>query len=146
MPQIEIRQAQNDDAHRISDLLFQLGYETEPSKIEVLVSKSLCSDGNIYVGVRNGDVIAVISLIYFEYLSSAEKSCRITSIVVDKSIRGAGIGTVLIEHAKKRAIEEGCQIIEVTTSLLREQTQAYYESIGFSKSSYKYVQKLGNNI
>ena len=82
-------------------------------------------------------VIAVMSIIFFDYLPSAQKLCRITSIVVDEKKRGSGVGSKLINHAKSVALSKKCNILEVTTSLQRQQTHEYYESIGFKKTSYK---------
>lgn len=140
-----VRAAQKDDAEIISSLLVQLGYDTEPSKIEVLISMAASGSNKIFVGVLNGKVIAVMSVIFFNYFPSAEKLCRITSIVVDRASRGTGIGSKLIDYAKSVALAEKCSVLEVTTSLRREKTQAFYESIGFKKTSYKYVQRLENN-
>ena len=138
----EIRQAQKTDARSISNLLLQLGYDTALSKTEMLISKSLNGDNNIFVGLLNGSVVGVISFIYFDYFPSAEKFCRITAIVVDEEVRGSGVGSKLISHVKLKALAEKCNVLEVTTSLQREKTQAYYESISFQKTSYKYVQRL----
>ncbi|EGQ8181287.1 TPA: GNAT family N-acetyltransferase [Vibrio parahaemolyticus] len=142
---IVVRAAQKDDAEIISSLLVQLGYDTEPSKIEILVSLAARGSDKIFVGVLNGKVIAVMSVIFFNYFPSAEKLCRITSIVVDRASRGTGIGSKLIDYAKSVALAEKCSVLEVTTSLRREKTQTFYESIGFKKTSYKYVQRLENN-
>ena len=141
-PTPEIRQAQINDTRSISNLLAQLGYDTAVSKTEMLISKSLNGDNNIYVGLLDGSVVGVISFIYFDYFPSAEKLCRITAIVVDEEVRGSGIGSKLINYVKLKALGEKCNMLEVTTSLRREKTQAYYESIGFQKTSYKYVQRL----
>ncbi|WP_289029073.1 GNAT family N-acetyltransferase [uncultured Paraglaciecola sp.] len=145
MSQLEIRAAQIGDANVISSLLAQLGYDTAPSKIEVLVSMAASGNNKICVGVLSGQVIAMMSVIFFNYFPSAEKLCRITSIIVDESVRGSGVGSKLIDYARSIALAEKCSMLEVTTSLRREQTQAYYESIGFQKTSYKYVQKLEDN-
>ena len=144
MTTLEIRKAEKDDANRISILLLQLGYETTPSKIADMLSDS--ENGIVYVAVLDNNVVALMSIIYFTYFPSAQKLCRITSIVVDENLRGSGIGSKLIDYAKSTALADRCDVIEVTTSLKREKTQAYYESVGFKKTSYKYVQKLVPSI
>lgn len=146
MSRFEIRLAQLGDIYPIAELLVQLGYDTAPSKIEHMVSKPSSGNDEILVGILDGSVVAVMSLIYFDYFPSAEKICRITAIVVDEDIRGSGIGTKLIEHAKVQALAKKCKVLEITTSLKREKTQEYYESIGFQKSSFKYVQELDTNV
>ncbi len=142
MSQLEIRPSRIDDTYPIADLLHQLGYETEPRELEALILKSLDGDGLVCVGIRDGTVVAVMSLIFFDYFPSGEKLCRITSMVVDEKVRGLGVGTKMVEHAKSRASAAGCSRLEVTTSLEREQARRFYESSGFRKSSYRYVQVL----
>ena len=141
-----IREAQIDDADSIAKLLLQLGYETKSSDVRhmLLATNDVASTTNdeVYVCVFKGDVVAVMSLIFFNYFPSAQKLCRITAIVVDDSLRGSGIGSHLIHHAKCVASTASCSVLEVTTSLKRLQTQSYYEKIGFKKTSYKYVLKL----
>lgn len=45
---------------------------------------------------------------------------------------------------KIQAAKHKYNMLELTTSFARKKTQAYYEKIGFEKTSYKYVQKLDN--
>ncbi len=152
MNDFEIRRAKTSDANRLSNLLYQLGYETHAQKIATLLSAlslsgpSLSGSSNstddVFVGVEQGVVVAFISLIYFDYFPSAEKVCRITALVVDENIRSSGIGTKLVEYAKLEAVTKECEVLEVTTSLKRKKTQEYYEGIGFQKTSYKYIQRL----
>lgn len=144
MPEFEIVKARKSDSSAISGLLDQLGYETAPSRVERLVSTP--TDSGIYVATVNGGVAAVMSLIFFDYFPSAERFCRITALVVDETVRGKGIGSALIDHAKLIALAESCTALELTTSFPREQTQAFYQHIGFQKTSYKYVLKLEGGV
>mgnify|MGYP000645706740 CR=1 FL=1 len=141
-----IRKAQEDDVNVISKLLKQLGYETEPVVIKKMLTTATNPDNEVFVCTHNEKVIALMSLIIFNYFPSAQKLCRITSIVVNEKLRGSGVGTKLINHAKFIALNRNCSILEVTTSLKRQQTQKYYENIGFKKTSYKYILKLENNV
>ena len=142
----EIRQAQEEDATRIVALLLLLGYETTPSIVEALIANSHRKTDEINVGIREGVIVAVMTLIYFDYFPSAEKRCRITAIVVDEHVRDQGIGTALMDYAKARAKAERCKTLEITTSLLRHHTHSFYESRGFRKTSYMYVQELDHSI
>ncbi len=145
MFELEIRQAESIDVHAIADLLDQLGYDTAEAKIENFLSVSSAADSSVSVCVLKRRVIAVMSVIYFNYFPSAEKICRITSIVVDRQSRGLGVGSKLIDYAKENAIAGNCDVLELTTSLRREKAQRYYEKIGFQKTSYKYILRLVTN-
>ena len=141
MSEILIRRANSVDADPVSKLLNQLGYETPIDKLAASLSSEQRND-EIYVYLLNNRIVGVMSLMCFDYFPSLQRICRITAIVVDESARGYGVGTALIRFAKQHALEHCCEILEVTTSLKRDKTHKYYESIGFSKSSYRYFQHL----
>ncbi|MFB2685190.1 GNAT family N-acetyltransferase [Shewanella mangrovisoli] len=141
MAAISIRQAQIADLNVITSLLLQLGYSATEAQLQQYLDAPKRSD-EIYLAESEGAVVGLISLILFDYFPSQQQICRITAIVVTEASRGLGVGTQLIDFAKGRASERGCRQLEVTTSMRREQTQAYYESIGFEKTSFRYIQAI----
>ncbi|WAL77139.1 GNAT family N-acetyltransferase [Shewanella sp. DAU305] len=142
-----IRLAQLHDAQSIQLLLEQLGYVLPVAALaktltecqdnphsrtdELLVYEQLNAQGE-------PQVVAVMVLMFFDYFPALSRICRITAIVVDADMRGQGIGTQLIDFAKTRGRQEACQLLELTTSTQRIATQQYYESIGFTKTSFRY--------
>ena len=142
-----IRLAQLHDAQSIQLLLEQLGYVLPVAALaktltecqdnphsrtdELLVYEQLNAQGE-------PQVVAVMALMFFDYFPALSRICRITAIVVDAYMRGQGIGTQLIDFTKARGRQEACQLLELTTSTQRIATQQYYESIGFTKTSFRY--------
>ncbi|MGI2159418.1 GNAT family N-acetyltransferase [Shewanella baltica] len=142
-----IRLAQLHDAQSIQLLLEQLGYVLPVAALaktltecqnnphsrtdELLVYEQLNALGE-------PQVVAVMALMFFDYFPALSRICRITAIVVDADMRGQGIGTQLIDFAQARGRQEACQLLELTTSTQRIATQQYYESIGFTKTSFRY--------
>ncbi|MDT3319308.1 MULTISPECIES: GNAT family N-acetyltransferase [unclassified Shewanella] len=142
-----IRLAQLHDAQSIQLLLEQLGYVLPVAALaktltecqdnphsrtdELLVYEQLNAQGE-------PQVVAVMVLMFFDYFPALSRICRITAIVVDADMRGQGIGSRLIAFAKERGKQENCQLLELTTSTQRIATQQYYESIGFTKTSFRY--------
>ncbi|MEE1981177.1 GNAT family N-acetyltransferase [Shewanella xiamenensis] len=141
MGAISIRQAQIADHNAMTALLLQLGYSATEAQLHQYLDDPKRSD-EIYLAESEGVVVGLISLIFFDYFPSQQHICRITALVVTEASRGLGVGTQLIDFAKSRASERGCRQLEVTTSMRREQTQAYYESIGFEKTSFRYIQAI----
>lgn len=137
----EIRKAKIEDVSTIQDLLKQLGYESCSSELEKSLSQN-SADHDVYVAVTKHQTVALISLIYFYYFPLQNYICRITAIAVDEPFRGTGVGTMLIKFAQEKALNRSCAQLEVTTSLLREKTQKYYETIGFTKSSFRYFKNI----
>ena len=138
---MEIRKAKTADAIKVKNLLVQLGYTNALDTVEKALSNQP-HGSEIYVATRGGDIVAFMSLIYFYYFPSSCNICRITGITVDQTLRGCGIGSKLISFALEKGRQNNCEQLEVTTSLLREKTQKYYENLGFIKASYKYYQTI----
>ena len=137
----EITKADIAHAERIQALLVQLGYNASIAEVKSgLNSQDPHSD--LYVARLEGRVIAFMSLIYFYYFPIQKQNCRITAIVVDEEVRITGVGRQLIQFAQVKARQHACAQLEVTTSLERKATQAYYEHNGFIKASFRYYLNL----
>ncbi|WP_020559653.1 GNAT family N-acetyltransferase [Thiofilum flexile] len=140
MLRLSIRAATAKDAPAVASLLVQLGYNTSAEQLKPLLNQP--NEQSIDVAVLDNKIVGIISLIYFDYLPSVEKYCRITTLVVDEGLRGWGIGKHLITHAQQCALAHNCQILELTTGLQRADAQAFYEHLGFKQVSYKYTRRL----
>jgi ribosomal protein S18 acetylase RimI-like enzyme len=139
---VDIVKANSTHAESIQNLLSQLGYECQLSGlISALDSPEANSD--LFVATRKAQVVAFMSLVYFYYFPIQERNCRITALVVDEHVRNSGIGKKLIQFAVARAQSHSCAQLEVTTSLARKATQAYYEHNGFMKASFRYYLDIG---
>ena len=143
MSNTEIEKAGPIHASEALKLLSQLGYESTLEDLKRVLAQTDRSD-EIYIAKISDKVVGLMSIIYFDYFPSQEKICRITAIVVDQNARGAGVGSQLINFAKDLSKQQLCSKLEVTTSLVRQATQQYYENIGFTKTSYRYAQEIGN--
>lgn len=139
-----IRLAQLHDAQSIQLLLEQLGYVLPVAALAKTLTE--CQDNP---QSRSDELLVceqpnaqgepqVVAVMFFDYFPALSRICRITAIVVDADMRGQGIGTQLIDFAKARGRQEACQLLELTTSTQRIATQQYYESIGFTKTSFRY--------
>lgn len=136
---ISIRPATAKDAPDLSHLLKQLGYVASPEECCERIKNISSSDNDlIFVAVVDNGVVGCMSLCFSYYFPTGRALCRITAIVVKEELRGHGIGTALINHARAQALKRNCQGVEITTALAREKTQQYYEHIGFKKTSYRY--------
>lgn len=140
---IDILKAAPDHAHEVKSLLNQLGYESHESELVSALSQQ-DPNSEVLVAKKGTKLIAFMSLIYFYYFPMQKSLCRITTIVVNETMRNAGVGKKLIRFATSQAASKSCAQLEVTTSLARKATQAYYERIGFKKASYRYYLDIGN--
>jgi len=61
------------------------------------------------------------------------RTCELDEILVDKDMRGKGVGTALAEHLKKTAIDRGCA--EIQTSFAARNLRAlnfYHQEVGLN--------------
>ena len=140
---LRIRKPVSSDLDRISNLLRQLGYNPPIAGIEKSINSTA---GEVYVAEASGIIIGLMSVIYFDYFPTTQKICRITSIVVDETQRSQGIGFKLIEFAESESKKRHCVGVEITTSTERHETHAYYEKLGFDKTSFRYYKSSENSI
>jgi len=60
-------------------------------------------------------------------------TCQLDEILVDKDMRGKGIGTALAEFLKKTAVERGCDEIQVSFAARNLRAlNFYYEDVGLN--------------
>ncbi|WP_245921348.1 GNAT family N-acetyltransferase [Bowmanella denitrificans] len=122
----------------VQRLLLQLGYSSvEEDIIKFLELQN--SNSEVLVIIFDSQVVGLISLVYYDYFPLQRKICRITSVVIEESFRGKGIGRKVMDLACERARDNDCHKLEVTTSLARKKTHKFYESFGFKKSSFRYA-------
>lgn len=141
---VDILKAKPEHAHEVKDLLKQLGYESQESELITALSQQ-DPNSEVFIAKKGTQVIACMSLIYFYYFPIQKSVCRITAIVVNEDMRNTGVGKKLVQFATTQAATKSCAQLEVTTSLARKSTQAYYERIGFKKASYRYYLNIGKN-
>ena len=143
MAMVEIMKAEPIHAHEVRELLKQLGYESQ--ELELISALTQRDDSSeVFIAKKGSQVIALMSLIYFFYFPIQKSLCRITALIVDENLRNAGVGKKLINFAVTQAQTKSSAQLEVTTSLARKATQAYYERNGFKKASYRYYLEIGN--
>lgn len=60
------------------------------------------------------------------------KTCELDEIIVDKDIRGKGIGRAFLEYTKETALKRGCTEIQVSFAARNLRALKFYHSFGLN--------------
>jgi GNAT superfamily N-acetyltransferase len=92
-------------------------------------------DDEIWVGERDGQVVATLQLTFLSGLSrNGMRRALVEAVRVSAGLRGQGIGEQLMQIVMDRARERGCGIIQLTSDLRRTDAHRFYARLGFEAS------------
>jgi ribosomal protein S18 acetylase RimI-like enzyme len=140
VPTVHLRTATPGDAPEIARLLTVLGYPTDAASIATRWAKWRASGSSaIVAGGASAMLLGLVTVHTTIVLHRPKPIGRITSLVVDESARGRGIGRALVAAAEGASLRDGCGMLEVTSNVRRADAHAFYERLGFERSSYRFV-------
>jgi GNAT superfamily N-acetyltransferase len=139
---LTIRPATADDGPELARLLSQLGH---PTSAEDLAARwpAFAAEHVALVAVdAAGAVLGAMTLGQMRVLHRPQPVGRISALVVDESHRGQGVGRALVAHAEQRLRADGCGMLELTSRVDREDAHAFYEHLGFARTSVRLAKVL----
>lgn len=139
-----IRPATSDDAGIIALLLTELGH---PTTLEAVAARwdDWHADGNCALVSldSSGAVTGAATLHVMTVLHRPYPVGRITALVVGKTLRGTGVGRALVTASEALLAERGCKLMEITSNLRLTEAHAFYERIGYGRTSVRFSRTLG---
>ncbi|MGZ8997793.1 MAG: GNAT family N-acetyltransferase [Allosphingosinicella sp.] len=140
-PQLRIREADIVDAEALARLLSRFAPTTADEVAERL--PLLAHGGERPLVARLGDdVIGLISWHVTPVLHRPKPVGRITYLEVDEKFQRQGIGRQLVEAVEARLKKRGCGLIEVTSNRKLLRAHAFYEALGFERTSFRFGKDL----
>ncbi|MER6212590.1 N-acetyltransferase family protein [Streptomyces sp. NPDC001272] len=142
MPGLSIRPAREADLPAIVALLADdpLGATREsPDDLAPYTAalKRLADDPHqhVMVAVRGERVVGTLQLTIIPGLSrKGSTRSLIEGVRIHADERGSGLGTRFIEWAVERSREENCQLVQLTSDVIRTDAHRFYERLGFTPS------------
>ena len=129
---ISIRVARISDAGDVAQLTAQLGYDvTEPTVARKLSRILHRDDQRFLIAECDGRSVGWIHALFSEYIE-ADAFVLIEGLVVDRSHRRHGVGTLLMERAEHWASEQGCSVVRLWSSSNRAAAHRFYEQLGYT--------------
>lgn len=141
-PEAKIRQGRPRDSDTIAELLNDLGYEVTAADVRRRLQALNKAGEPVLVAERVRRVIGCLTWHVTPVVHRPRPVGRITMLVVAEAERGAGVGTLLVEAAEALLSERGCGLLEVTSNVRRMRAHAFYERLGFERTSYRFAKLL----
>ncbi|WP_114953654.1 GNAT family N-acetyltransferase [Sphingosinicella terrae] len=136
-----IREAMPRDAAALARLIGELGYEATEAEVRKRLAE-LRKRGEAPLVADRGGVIGCLTWHVRVMLHRPRPVGRISMMVVTEAARGAGVGALLVEAAEARFRELGCGLVEVTSNMKRMRAHAFYERLGYERTSYRFARTL----
>jgi N-acetylglutamate synthase-like GNAT family acetyltransferase len=128
---VTLRPAEPADAGALTALALQLGHHTTLlSDVRAQLEQPAEVRHTLLVAVLAGRVVGFVELEARVSLPVG-RWAELTTLVVEESLRGRGVGSVLVEGARAWALGQGLRRLRVRTRSEREATARFYEKAGF---------------
>jgi GNAT superfamily N-acetyltransferase len=135
-----IRSASPDDSKQLAALVEQLGYRADERFIRDQLAQLASRPGTtVFVADDKGAVIGLLCFSITPLLHVSGGLGRISALVVDSQCKGQGVGRRLVAEAEEFAWNNGCSRIEVTSGDHRLDAHAFYEAIGYTQDSRRFI-------
>lgn len=135
-----VRAALPEDARLIKRLVAQLGYNNlSEEDIRKKITDYSSDHYALLVGVHEEQVIAFMSLHWFEIFHSKGRMGRISAFCVDEAHRSKGFGKQMMAAAENFLITKGCTKFEVTSNERRVDSHRFYLNLGYSIDSKRFI-------
>jgi GNAT superfamily N-acetyltransferase len=141
---LHFRLAINDDLLDIIRMLSddKLGSKREQfdeniSKKYKMAFENILKDPNqeLTVVEMNGQKVGTFQLTFIQYLThQGGLRAQVEAVRTHSNVRGQGIGGKMFQYIKTRAIEKGCNMVQLTTDKQRPEALRFYESLGYVAS------------
>ena len=140
-PELAIRDARPKDVDALAGLIGGLGYEVTAADLRKRLVVLKKAGQHILVAERGG-VIGVLTTSTMHVLHRPRPVGRISMMVVAEAARSGGVGAALVAEAEARLAAEGCGLVEVTSNAKRLRAHAFYEKLGYERTSIRLAKQL----
>jgi predicted N-acetyltransferase YhbS len=143
MMEIQVRRATPGDADAIASLLHQLGYPAASAEVAGRLHRmSLDDRALVLVAGKDGKVVGLATAHILSVLNRSRDVAWLTALVVDESVRGTGVGRLLVKAVEDFARQSGCERLSVTTHKDRLPAREFYARIGLEETGRRFSKTL----
>lgn len=128
------------DLARVGALSGALGYPVETSALAERFAR-LRGQRGLFVGVVDGRVAGWID-VHERVLLESPAHAELGALVVDASVRRAGVGRALVDRAIAWTRERRLPTLRVRSNVVRPEAHAFYPALGFALMKTQHTYEL----
>ena len=95
-----------------------------------------------FVAEADGRIVGLVTTVEVLAVGHPDGYIKINGLGVRPEYRGQGIGRLLLERAEELARERGALYLGLATGIRRQEAHAFYEHLGWQKTSYWFRKNL----
>lgn len=139
-----IREARSDeDYHQAYPVVRQLIPHLDMQTYARRVFVARATGYRMFMAVLGAKIVGVIGMIPNHNIHDGFVT-YIEHVVVDKNCRGKGYGQQLLKFAERRALEEGCYLLQLDTDIGATDAEKLYEKNGYTRTGSYYEKVLSD--
>lgn len=141
----QTRHCRPEDFSQIVELLRQLWPEKhlDTAALRIVFERALASELQVYLCVTRGQrIVGFGSLSLKNNLWQEGYLGHVDELIVDREVRGSGIGTRLLEDLVAAARQRHCRVVELDSAFHREQAHEFYQRHGFQSRALLFSKAL----
>lgn len=138
---ITFRDARRDDLERIVELIADDAVAAErtgaydEAHVRGFEAIEASPDNELVVAQSDGRVVGVAQLTYIPGISrNGATRLLVEAVRVDATLRGQGIGQLLMAYAHERGRARGAALAQLTSDKQRPDAHRFYRSLGYAQS------------
>ena len=135
---MKVRELTRTDLSKLIPLLEELGYPVDPDALTKRFDDFSARGEKGVVAEDGSRIVGFLTLHITPVLHRPGSVGRVTTLVVEAASHGKGIGRALMQEAENRLWKEGCVVIEVTSNQNRTDAHAFYEKLGYERTSFRF--------
>jgi len=139
---MHIRDATPGEAPALAGLISGLGFPATAEEVAARLQVQAAMGMGTLVAETSEGVIGWASWSLMPVLHRAGPVGRLSMMVVTERLRGHGIGRALVEAVERRCRDLGCVLVEVTSNTGLKDAHAFYEALGYARTSYRFARTL----
>ena len=137
---IAIRPAADEDVVALASLSAQLGYPSDANAMRERLRRVRDLEiGQVFVAVGAASRVVGWTHVVERFTLEDEPFVEIAGLIVDETVRSAGVGAALLRVAESWAREQGHARMRVRSNVIRQRAHEFYKREGYAEKKRQVV-------